>query len=46
VHGVREGRESLFELDPAPMDELREYLNRVSQQWDQALNRLKAFVEE
>jgi len=28
------------------MNELREYLNRVSQQWDQTLSRLKAFVEE
>ena len=46
VHGIRAGRESLFALDPAPMEELREYLNRVSQQWDQALSRLKAFVEE
>jgi DNA-binding transcriptional ArsR family regulator len=46
VHGIRVGRESLFALDPAPMNELREYLNRVSQQWDQALSRLKAFVEE
>ena len=46
VHGVRAGRENQFELDPAPMNELREYLNRVSQQWDQTLSRLKAFVEE
>jgi DNA-binding transcriptional ArsR family regulator len=46
VHGVRSGRESLFELDPKPIDELREYLTRVSAQWDQALRRLKAFVEE
>jgi DNA-binding transcriptional ArsR family regulator len=46
VHGVRAGRESLFELDPKPMDELREYLDRVSAQWDVALGRLKAFLEE
>jgi DNA-binding transcriptional ArsR family regulator len=46
VHGVRAGRESLFELDPKPMDELREYLSLVSEQWDQALGRLKSFVEE
>ena len=46
VHGVREGRESLFELDPRAMDGLREYLESVSRQWDQALGRLKAFVEE
>jgi hypothetical protein len=37
--------ESLFELDPKPMEELKEYLETVSAQWDQALARLKAFVE-
>ena len=46
VHGVRAGRESLFELDPKPMRELREYLDLVSEQWDRALARLKSFVEE
>jgi DNA-binding transcriptional ArsR family regulator len=46
VHGVRAGRERLFELDPKPLDELREYLTLVSARWDQALGRLRAFVEE
>jgi DNA-binding transcriptional ArsR family regulator len=46
VHSVRTGRESLFALDPEPMDELKKYLDRISAQWDQALSRLKAFVEE
>jgi DNA-binding transcriptional ArsR family regulator len=46
VHGVRAGRESLFELDPKPMMELKEYLSLVSEQWDEALGRLKDFVEE
>ncbi len=46
VHGVRAGRESLFELDPKPIEELREYLALVSEQWDRALGRLKSFVEE
>ncbi len=45
VHGVREGRESLFALDPRPLDDLRRYLTQVSAQWDNALARLKAFVE-
>ena len=45
VHSVHKGRESLFEFDPRPMDELRAYLDRVSTEWDQALGRLKAFVE-
>jgi hypothetical protein len=42
---ARTGRESLFEFDPAPMNELQEYLDRVSEQWDQALSRLKSLVE-
>ena len=46
VHGIRAGRESLFELDPKPIEELREYLDLVSEQWDRALGRLKSFVEE
>jgi DNA-binding transcriptional ArsR family regulator len=45
VHSVRAGRESLFALDPEPLGEIREYLDRVSEQWDQALSRLKTFVE-
>jgi DNA-binding transcriptional ArsR family regulator len=46
VHSVRTGRESLFALDPEPMDDLKKYLDRVSAQWDQALSRLRVFVEE
>jgi len=46
VHGVRAGRESLFALDPKPMEELREYLSLVSEQWDRSLARLKLYVEE
>ena len=45
VRSSRLGRESRFELDPQPLEELRAYLERVSEQWDQALSRLKTFVE-
>jgi DNA-binding transcriptional ArsR family regulator len=45
VHSVRVGRESLFEFRPAPLEELRSYLERVSDQWEHALVRLKSFVE-
>src|SRR6185437_13192520 len=45
VHGIRAGRESRFQFDPAPIDSLRRYLDVVSEQWDQALARLKFFVE-
>jgi DNA-binding transcriptional ArsR family regulator len=46
VHCVRSGRETLFEFDPEPIDEMKTYLDFVSEQWDQTLSRLKAFVED
>jgi DNA-binding transcriptional ArsR family regulator len=45
VHSVRSGRESRFAFDPAPLNELKDYLVRVSEQWDQALGRLKSLLE-
>jgi DNA-binding transcriptional ArsR family regulator len=46
VHSVRSGRESLFRFDPEPIEEIKEYLDLVSEQWDQALARLRSFVED
>jgi DNA-binding transcriptional ArsR family regulator len=46
VHSVTSGRERIFEFHPEPIERAREYLDRVSEQWDLALLRLKAFVEE
>jgi DNA-binding transcriptional ArsR family regulator len=46
VHGVRAGRESLFEFDPKPIEAMKEYLDLVSERWDQALASLKSFVED
>ena len=45
VHSARAGRESRFRFDPAPINEMSEYLDRVSEQWDQVLARLKSLVE-
>jgi DNA-binding transcriptional ArsR family regulator len=45
VHSTRSGRESRFHFDPQPMQDLREYLELVAEQWDQALSKLKSFVE-
>jgi DNA-binding transcriptional ArsR family regulator len=45
VHSERVGRESLYELDPVPIREAAQYAESVSAQWDQALARLKSFVE-
>ena len=46
VRSDRVGRESRFELDPKPLVDARSYLDHASQQWDNALARLKALVEE
>ncbi len=46
VRCMRTGWESRFELDPRPLSEIGEYIQRVSREWDAALARLKAFVEE
>jgi DNA-binding transcriptional ArsR family regulator len=46
VRCAHRGRESLFEFDPAPIEGAKKYLDLVSEQWDQALARLKSLVEE
>src|ERR1700694_1949431 len=46
VRSVRTGRESRFKFSPEAIEGIREYLDFVSAQWDQALSRLKAFVED
>ena len=45
VHDVRQGRERLWELQASRIDEARRTLDAIAAQWDQALQRLKAFVE-
>jgi DNA-binding transcriptional ArsR family regulator len=45
VRSARAGRESLHEFDPQPMNELKQYLTRVSEHWDEALGRLRTLVE-
>lgn len=42
----RLGRQNLFVIHPAGLRPARDYLQRASEQWDQALGRLAAFVEE
>lgn len=46
VRSERVGRESRFALEARRLAELRDYLDTVSRQWDDALSRLKRFVEE
>jgi len=45
VHDSRHGRERIWELDTTQLSEARRYLELVSQRWDDALERLKRFVE-
>ena len=42
----RQGRESYWELDRRRLEEVRRNLALISKQWDNALNRLRKFVEE
>ena len=46
VRSVRVGHESLLAVELLPIEELRDYLDQVSKQWDDALARLKSHVEE
>jgi DNA-binding transcriptional ArsR family regulator len=46
VHGARRGRERIWALDTNRLDEARRYLDQIAQEWDEALDRLKAFVED
>ena len=46
VRDRHEGRQHIFELDPRRLTIARRELDRISRQWDLALGRLRAFVEE
>ena len=46
VHNVRHGRENRFQFDARPIEDISQYLDFVSERWNEALSRLKSFVEE
>jgi DNA-binding transcriptional ArsR family regulator len=46
VRDVRPGRERLWKLEPSPLEEARRSLDTIATQWDQALGRLKASLEQ
>jgi len=46
LRSARHGRESVWQLDRRRLEEARRYLDLISKQWDDALGRLRAFVEE
>jgi DNA-binding transcriptional ArsR family regulator len=39
------GRERVWDLEPRRLGDAHDYLERISRQWDEALLRLKDFVE-
>ncbi|MGH9667935.1 MAG: ArsR/SmtB family transcription factor [Bryobacteraceae bacterium] len=45
VHSTRHGRESVWQLDQPRLQEARGYLDHISTQWDDALGRLRRFVD-
>ena len=46
VHSQRQGRETVWQLEQRRLRDARHYLDLISQQWDQALDRLRTFVEK
>ena len=46
VRSTWQGRESVWQLELQRLKDARHYLDVISKQWDEALDRLRAFVEE
>ncbi len=46
VRDRRRGRERIWELEPRQLDKARRYFDQIAAQWDAAIDRLKALVEE
>jgi DNA-binding transcriptional ArsR family regulator len=45
VRSDRRGRERIWELEPKRLIDAHQYLDTISRQWDDALERLKRLVE-
>jgi DNA-binding MarR family transcriptional regulator len=46
VRSSRHGRERVWQLSQEGIEDARRYLELISKQWDDALGRLRAFVED
>jgi DNA-binding transcriptional ArsR family regulator len=46
VRDVKMGRERLWQLEPARIEEARRTLESIGREWELALGRLKSFVEK
>ena len=45
LRATRRGRERVYEFAPARLQAAKRYLDAVSEQWDEAIDRLRAYVE-
>jgi len=46
VRSTRDGRERIWEVQPRKLADVGRYLTQISAQWDAAIERLRAFVED
>jgi DNA-binding transcriptional ArsR family regulator len=46
VSSRRQGRERIWRVQPESLTDASEYLTALSQRWDRAIDRLRAYVEE
>jgi hypothetical protein len=46
VSSERQGRERIWRTEPRPLTDASDYLTAVSMRWGEAIDRLRAFVEE
>jgi DNA-binding transcriptional ArsR family regulator len=46
VRSERRSRDQIWTLEPKRIEEVQRYLTRISEQWDDALSRLKAALED
>ncbi len=46
AHGTRIGRDHVWEVESSRLDEARQWIDHIEGQWDEALARLKASLED
>ena len=46
VSSERQGRERIWRIEPKPLADASNYLTTLSKRWDDAIDRLRAYVED
>jgi DNA-binding transcriptional ArsR family regulator len=46
VSSERHGRERIWRIEPDPLADASNYLNALSKRWDDAIDRLRVYVED